>query len=185
MSKYITFGIDQAFGKTAIVANFENSKKLLYKVIETTPFEQHFDKVIRAVEIADGILDFILPICHENMMTHDAYICIEGLSHGSAGKMASANRDLAGLQFIIISTLMTKFEAHEIALCAPKQLKKHATDNGNATKNMMVDAVANKSKDLYDALVKMPQSHGRFDVADAFWLSDFSHAMLKKRDSEG
>lgn len=179
------FGIDQAFGKTAIVARVETDKQrqTLFKVISTVPSEHPLEKFYRATYICDQILEFIDEIKRLHI-NHDWCFSIEGLSHGSFGKAASANRDLAGLQFVVVCELINHFKDYETFITAPKALKKYAVDNGSATKDEMVESIKQRDFNFYeDKLIKIPKSRGRYDVADAFWLAEVAMDKFKEHSN--
>jgi hypothetical protein len=182
MTKIASIGIDQAFGKTAVVINISKGgfRDIRHKLISSVPLNSPYEKFFRAKYIAAEIMAYIETI-REEFKNEDLkwFVVIEGLSHGSAGKMASANRDLAGLQFIIMDRILEVISANNCLMVAPKQLKKFATDNGNATKDDMVLAIEKDYKKFYDLLMSLPKTTGRYDLADAFWLSEFAHETIK------
>ena len=171
MNKIMTFGIDQAFGKTAIVTSIEG-KVIDHQIITTEPSKDLFAIFLRGKEIVREIMNYILGYCNEYPLC-EVRVILEGLSFGSAGAAAAANRDLAGLQFLIMSELLEEFDIHEIAIIPPTTLKKFATTKGNAKKEEMVDAVKEKNPEFFEVLMRLPKTKGRYDVADAFWLSQY------------
>lgn len=178
MKTIASFGIDQAFGKTAIVANISKNgyRQFKQKLIKSIPLESPFEKFYRSNHISNEIVSFILEVKKEFPDENIVWkIALEGLSMGSVGKMASANRDLAGLQFIMMDRILNIFNENDCAIIPPKQLKKFATDDGNADKDKMVEAIKKDYIEFYDLLMSMPKTTGRYDLADAFWLSEFMH----------
>lgn len=181
------FGIDQAFGHTAIVAkidlaNEEGFYMTHQKVIHTEPDkESHLEKFHRARYIAEQLNQFMAEIFEEYKQQETVWcFAIEGLSHGSFGKAAAANRDLAGLQYVVINSL-NHFPEDKSYIVAPKALKKYATGIGNATKDQMLEMIEKYDEMFYEnVLMNTPKTKGRFDLADAFWLAEYAYEQCKK-----
>lgn len=186
MKKLAAIGIDQAFGKTAVVINIEidDYKIIEEKIITTVVYENPFEKIYRAETISIEIMDFIEEIekKYEKLDLTWAF-CIEGLSYGSAGSIGSANRDLAGLQFIVISKLLDRIDDQYGLILPPKSLKLFATNSGKAGKDDMVEALKEKYPEFYKSLMKVPKTKGRYDLADAFWLSEYIHQNIKIQET--
>ncbi|WGH49707.1 ribonuclease H-like domain protein [Alishewanella phage vB_AspM_Slicko01] len=173
MTKSIKIGIDQSFTKTGLVFNFNDCDRIDSMIITGKKSDEPYDIFKRAKLMADNILTNILNTCNEFPL-HEVKINIEGLSFGSAGAAAAANRDLAGLQFIIMTLLLEHFGEHSISIVAPTSLKKFASGKGNCDKDAMVEAIKQKSEAFYEKLLTIPKTKGRFDLADAFWLANYS-----------
>lgn len=170
----LQIGIDQSYTSTGIV--FHNGTKVIeHAVISTKKTESHLEKMIRAREISNTthhlIREHVMLRLQQNM--DDVKICIEGLSYGSSGKMAAANRDLAGLQFMMIDELLNSFDEEQIRIVAPTSLKKLATGKGNAKKELLYECLESHNKDFFDEISCIPKTRGRLDLVDAYWLSVF------------
>ena len=93
-------------------------------------------------------------------------ITIEGLPFNMR---SNVTRDLAGLQAVIICHCKLKFNITP-QIIPPKQLKKFATESGNAKKEDMVEALPEEYRNsIFDAGYK--KSTGLYDLADAYFLA--------------
>lgn len=87
---------------------------------------------------------------------------IEGISFGSTGSAALI--DLTGLNYMVRKMLIDNNVVFNII--SPTQNKKFATGNGNAEKDIMIDAWKRLDKNIKDITeIKID------DLADAFFLS--------------
>lgn len=168
----IVIGIDQSFTSTAVVAALPEGS-ILFEVYKTTKDDnEKFDRIFRARTIAEDVTDYISRIQSNNPMC-DIEINIEGLSMGSSGKMAAANRDLAGLYYIIMDRMVEAGFENIIDVVAPTSLKKFATGKGNAKKESLLEYLEPHNKLVYDKFMTIPKSKGRMDLVDAYWLSQW------------
>lgn len=152
-------GIDQSMSSTGIVI-FEDKSLIHHEILRTSKNDKNpLDLFIRVNEISGGIKN----ICIEYSVDS---VVIEGLGFGAVG---NATRNLAGLQFCIVTTLVGHLNIEPIII-APTSLKKQATGNGKASKDDMVEAVKGVDQAFYDVLVSTPKTKGRYDLADAFFL---------------
>lgn len=94
------------------------------------------------------------------------FVAIEGLAFS---KFGDATRDLAGLQFVIITTLRF-INNYEVIVISPNAVKKVATGAGNASKDMMVDALPNEIKAHFDTM-KLKKTTGLYDLTDAYFIA--------------
>lgn len=92
-------------------------------------------------------------------------IALEGLAFAKNG---NATRDLAGLQFAIITTLRFIDEYH-VVIVPPNTVKKTATGKGNASKDEMVDELPHGVRQEFDAL-GVKKTTGLQDLSDAYWI---------------
>lgn len=107
------------------------------------------------------------------------HVCMEGLGFGSTGDAA---RSLAGLQFLLIDGFKTaindeftvKFVDSFVDIATPTTVKKFATGSGKATKDEMFDALPKTVKDKF---LKIPKTKGRYDLTDAYWLSQYGFVL--------
>ena len=82
----------------------------------------------------------------------------------------NATRDLAGLQFCIVSKI--KFILNkDIAIIAPPTLKKSATTNGKASKEDMIAALPSDILNTFTVIKNWKKSRGLTDVTDAYFLA--------------
>lgn len=180
MAEYIVVGIDFSYTSTGIFVANTHSGMVSYKTICTQKDEERpCDQVSRAMEIAGECLRHINFFKeHRGFLVdmENVYVYIEGLAFGNS--IGNASRDLAGLQYTIISYLINDdFLPENIRTVAPTSLKKFATKNGKADKKMMFDAIPDKQlqQNIAD---KYKISKGRYDIADAFWLFAYGRTEL-------
>lgn len=147
-------GIDQSFTSTGIVIVDQNNVIVYHKIItsDTTTSIYH-----RARSIAQQIQQVLQQFNIE-------HVTLEALSFSSFG---NATRNLAGLQFVIINSLIDNNITFNTI--APTSLKKQAADNGKATKQQMVDALPLQQHQIITNNYK--KTKGRYDITDAFFLA--------------
>lgn len=149
-------GIDQSYTSTGVVI-FENSSYKKHYVI-TTQIDR--DDPLTYINRAKHIATEVVAIMHHDKVDR---VVIEGLGFGAKGDQT---RNLAGLQYLILSRLIDM--DIPVSIIAPTSLKKQATGKGNAGKDEMIEAVG---PELLPALMKIPKSKGRGDIADAYGLA--------------
>lgn len=151
----ITLGVDQSYTSTGYVANNSGTMEGfgLIKAQGDSPYT-------KAAYIADQIVIRIFAYKVERVI-------LEGLAYGMVG---NATRDLAGLLFVIVTTLERECPDVSIVIVPPTSNKKNATGNGKASKTDMVNALP---QDVLDSFVKAgyKKTTGQYDLADAYWLS--------------
>jgi Holliday junction resolvasome RuvABC endonuclease subunit len=152
----LILGIDQSFTNSGLVIN-DNGNITHAEVYST---DKNDDIFKRAWDISEHICDLA------NKHKADL-ISIEGLAFGNFG---NATRDLAGLQFLIVSKLKYLHD-FRVEIISPKELKKFATDKGNAKKQEMLEAVPQKTKDFFMVNLGLKKTKGLYDVVDAYFLS--------------
>ena len=152
----ITIGIDQSYTSTGIIA-IEDNKILKAKIITSPSGDLIFR---RAWDISEEIKSFVKEF--ENPI-----VSIEGLAFAMTG---NATRDLAGLQFCIVSKLMFQCNINPI-IVAPPTLKKFATGNGKASKDDMINMLPKVAFDYFKNNMKLNKSKGLTDITDAFYLA--------------
>lgn len=150
-------GIDQSFTSTGYTI-FNETKELqsfgLIKVDKTTK------------NIFDRALTISLDICKLIQENNITQINIEGLAFGMRG---DATRDLAGLQFSIITMVKYKFPLIPINLIPPNSVKKFATGSGKASKQEMIDALPDDiKKQITDKNFK--KTTGLADITDSYFI---------------
>lgn len=99
-------------------------------------------------------------------------VVIEGAAFGSKG---DAVDQLAGLRWLVRHKLYRL--GIPFAIVAPATLKAYTTGYGQATKPMMVSALAERhGLDLKPYKI----AHGKYDMADAYALAAMGYAVLKQ-----
>lgn len=84
----------------------------------------------------------------------------------------NATRDLAGLQFSII-TKINFILKRDITIVAPPTLKKSATGTGKASKEEMIDALPKDILEVFTKEKNWKKSRGLTDVTDAYFLARY------------
>jgi Holliday junction resolvasome RuvABC endonuclease subunit len=92
-------------------------------------------------------------------------VALEGLAFS---KMGNATRDLAGLQFSIITYLRYVCQ-YKTLIISPNTVKKTATGKGNAKKEEMYEALPQEVKNLFKDM-NLKKTTGRYDLTDSYWI---------------
>lgn len=163
----IFIGIDQSYTSTGccVLSNklYLPTQMIDFAVYKTAAADG--DMYHRAITVTNNIIE----LCRKYP---NSEIAIEGLSFGQRG---SATRDLAGLQYVIITSLRTQLGINNTVVIAPKSVKKLATGSGGSTKvkvtkNDMVDALPDYIKNDFTSK-GFKKSSGLYDLTDAFWIA--------------
>jgi len=92
-------------------------------------------------------------------------IALEGLAFS---KFGNATRDLAGLQYALVTTLRFAFKC-KVAIIPPNTVKKVATGKGNSKKPEMYEALPEGIKQHFKDM-GAKKTKGLFDLTDAYWI---------------
>ena len=174
-------GIDQSLKSTGLCLVDSSGKILSRKIIEIDKtdvkkeidkrFEVHKNETVKKVSMCEYVVKQITDFIR---VEEPDVIIIEGLAFGIKG---DATRTLGALQFMIISDIMSGFfhmspnRAEEsIEIVAPTSLKKFATGKGSGSKEDLFEALPDEVKDDFS---KFPKTRGRYDLTDAYWLSQW------------
>lgn len=149
-------GIDQSFTSTALVCS--SAKGIVAHSVISSNKED--DIYTRAAHIAREVMLFVGK--HK-----PSKVILEGLAFGSVG---DATRNLAGLQMLIVCEL--RANGYTVEIVPPTTLKKFGAGKGNATKVEMYDAIPTTSQSILSVYKK---TKGRYDIADAYWLSNYKN----------
>ena len=176
----ITIGIDQSINSTGICV-YDGVENIYYNVVskltkqqkkfiesptfdlsiikyeKSEPGESYITKEVAKTKNIYNISKII-----ENIIKYYSpqQIVLEGVSYSSNGSVV----DLAGLNYVI-RMLAMKYNA-EIIVIPPTTLKKSAISNGQATKDMMVDAWK-RIENIDNIQIKID------DLADAYFLAHY------------
>lgn len=150
-------GIDQSYTSSGIVVLDDNGK-MIHSEIFKTPKED--DVFVRAEAISDKIVATVKEFAVES-------VSIEGLAFGSVN--ANATRDLAGLQFLIVTKVRLGLEI-PVSIMAPTSLKKFATGSGKATKKEMIASLPSDVLETFKSS-GFKVTTGLADLADAYFLA--------------
>tara|TARA_Y100000593_G_scaffold93898_1_gene190484 strand:+ start:7732 stop:8220 length:489 start_codon:yes stop_codon:yes gene_type:complete len=153
----ITIGIDQSISSSGVVV-MDDGIMIHHELVRLPPVKGFREKVVKMQSIGD-----ILVSIARKFKAEEVYI--EELAYAATGDAA---KDLAGLFAIIIRTFLFELPNTSVYLVNPKWLKKIATDNGNAKKEMMFDALPT---DIQEIFLEYPKTKGRFDLTDAYHIA--------------
>lgn len=146
--------IDQSFTSSGICI-FEDGKMIHAERFVT---DKALDIYERAWKVADKVVDVAK---HFNV----SHVGIEGLAFS---KFGDATRDLAGLQFVIITRLRF-IENMNVVIVPPNTVKKVATGKGNAKKEELLECLPPDIREVFDKM-NLKKSTGLLDLTDAFWI---------------
>lgn len=154
-------GIDQSFTSTGIVVLDDYENLVHHDIIATEKYDDSLQIFQRMITISTQIIDII--------KNHDVkFVAIEGLSFMSRG---DATRNLAGLQGVLVSSIIQKYPSDSVTIVAPPTLKKYATGSGKAKKEDVFNSLPTDIKELFG---KIPVAKGRYDLSDAYWLASYA-----------
>lgn len=112
-----------------------------------------------------SIIDYYI----KNNCIETIYICMEGVSYQSAN--TSSIIDLAGLNYIIRADVCRYLNKKEIKynliISPPSEIKKFASGNGAAKKEIMIKLFETIHPNLY----LIPKID---DIADSYWMAEYS-----------
>lgn len=157
--------IDQSYTSSGLMV-FDGDEVLHAEVFNTSKDEDIFD---RAWNIATHIKTLVT-----NYSVN--HVAIEGLAFGMRG---SATRDLAGLQFTIVS-VVKQLTSTPVTIVSPKTIKLRATGSGKAKKIEMLDALPEKIKNYLVEDLGIKKTKGLYDCADSYWIGKSVLDILEK-----
>lgn len=109
----------------------------------------------------------------------NVYVCMEGISYQSA--QTKSIMDLAGLNYIIRYDLLRYFTSikesidrikeYKLVVATPGEIKKFASGNGSAKKEIMIKLFETSHPNLY----LIPKID---DIADSFWMSEYVKTLI-------
>lgn len=160
-------GIDQSFTSSGICVVNEQGSIVFHETINTTDADG--DIFDRALKIAQHIIALL-------MRFQPMRVGLEGLAFS---KFGNATRDLAGLQFVLVTSIREhrKRYSNDLVIVSPNLLKKFATKSGSADKDKMYEAVPEDVKTVFSGYKK---TKGRSDVVDAYWLAKYALDIYNK-----
>lgn len=156
---------------TAELKNLAVFSYVIYDKQNTTSgtnIENERNKAINFISIVENIKKIIATTDFRYGKMNKIYVCQEGISYGSRIRTKSIF-DLAGLNFMIRSMVieMSKgFKPVELIVGTPGEIKKFATGNGNANKDLILSCF----KMIYPDL-DLPKLD---DIADAYFMGMFA-----------
>lgn len=151
----IILGLDQSFTCSGIVILNDDGLVHCEKFVS--------DKTLNIYERTWQILSHLKEIAQKYQPD---FVAIEGLAFASVG---NATRDLAGLQFAIISNLCYN-DGFLFRVAPPTTVKKQATGKGRVDKMELVEALPPPVREAFDA-IGVKKTTGLRDLADAYWIA--------------
>ncbi len=133
-----------------------------------TNIENERNKALNFMFIVTAIKEIIGTTDYKYGRMNKIYICQEGISYGSRTRTKSIF-DLAGLNFMIRSMVIEMgkgFKHVKLIVGTPGEIKKFATGNGNANKELILSCF----KAIYPNL-DLPKLD---DIADAYFMGMFA-----------
>lgn len=97
---------------------------------------------------------------------HVRFISVEGLAYAKAG---DATRDLAGLQFVMVTYLRQLCNYH-VEIVYPTTAKKYATGKGNSKKEQLLEHLPEDVSTWFKDKLNAKKSTGLYDLTDAYWI---------------
>lgn len=174
----IFIGLDQSYTSTGYCV-LSNKLYLPVPIIDFGIYKTAAtdgDMYERAIIVTNKIVE----LCKQYP---NATVAIEGLSFGQRG---DATRDLAGLQYVIITSLRTQLGINNTILVAPKSVKKFATGSGGSAKNKVtkIDMVNALPTFISETFIEQgfKKSTGLFDLTDAYWIAKFVYKPLEETE---
>jgi len=160
-------GIDQSYNSSGIV--IFNDDDMIH--MECFKSNKELNRFGQAYEIAIHIAELVKTF-------EPDIIAIEGLAFGMRGNVT---RDLGGLQFVIVSHLQEVMH-REIQIIAPLTVKKFATGNGKAKKELMIESIPDYNLKKLKKL-GFKKTTGLADLADAYWIAEAAKKNYIKEDN--
>lgn len=159
--------VDQSFTSCGLIV-FDDSKMIeLYRFVSN----KQLDNFDRAWEVASAV--------RSTALKHSVlYVALEGLAFGGVG---DATRNLAGLQYTIVTTLRN-IDYIDTLIIPPTNVKKMATGKGNAKKEDLHAALPQEVKDIF-AANNWKKTTGLFDMTDAYWIGQATMAILEAKQN--
>lgn len=155
----ITLGIDQSFKKCGVVVLNDD------KCVDFCIFTKNEEEDVFGQAASMGFQIGSKVVHHKPQA-----VILEGLSFGNKGNVT---RDLAGLQFVIITYLRYHLVYEPpITIVPPPTLKKFATGNGRAEKQDMINKLPPDIREQFTQ-ANFKKTTGLADLADAYWLAKY------------
>lgn len=150
-----TLGVDQSYTSTGWCLN-HNDQMTHFGIIKSKGNSTYE----RAADVANTLVALV------KQHKVDLVNC-ENLAFGMRG---DATRDLAGLLYVIVTSLQRECPTVKIGLIAPTSNKKRATGKGTASKRDMIDALPEAVLTQFKEK-NFKVTTGLADLADSYWLS--------------
>ena len=140
--------------------------------------EAELFKTHNLINISKTIISIISYYIQNSKPIENIYICMEGISYQSGN--TSSIIDLAGLNYIIrtdiIRFLTKKNINYNLIIAPPSEIKKFASGNGAAKKDIMIKLFETTHPNLY----LIPKID---DIADSYWMKEYAKSICNHRYS--
>ena len=125
------------------------------------------NKAINFMQIVEKVRQIIFQIDYRYCRMNRIYICQEGISYGSSTRTKSIF-DLSGLNFMFREMAINSSKGRSVHLivATPGEIKKFATGNGNANKDLLMTCFKAVYPDF--DIPKMD------DIADAYFMAKYA-----------
>lgn len=125
------------------------------------------NKAINFMQIVEKVRSIIFQTDYRYYRMNRIYICQEGISYGSSTRTKSIF-DLSGLNFMFREMVINSSKGRSVYLivATPGEIKKFATGNGNANKELLLECFKAVYPDL--DIPKMD------DIADAYFMAKYA-----------
>lgn len=155
----VYIGIDQSFTGCGVVVLNAQGEMIGFSLTKTKKGE-YPDMFERAHVITKNVLNVV-------EQYPDSFVALEGLAFGSVG---NATRDLAGLQFTMVTSLRYQLNKSE-TIFTPTTVKSKAT--GKSRKITKADMIAATPVEILKQFTDSgyKKTTGLADLADAYWIA--------------
>ena len=126
------------------------------------------NKAINFMQIVEKVRSIIFQTDYRYYRMNKIYICQEGISYGSSTRTKSIF-DLSGLNFMFREMVINSskgFKPVTLIVATPGEIKKFATGNGNANKELLLECFKATYPDF--DIPKMD------DIADAYFMAKYA-----------
>lgn len=126
------------------------------------------NKAINFMQIVEKVRSIIFQTDYRYHRMNNIYICQEGISYGSSTRTKSIF-DLSGLNFMFREMVINSskgFKPVTLIVATPGEIKKFATGNGNANKELLLECFKATYPDF--DIPKMD------DIADAYFMAKYA-----------
>lgn len=156
--------IDQSYTSSGIVI-LEDGEMTHFELFTTDPSKDIFSRAWDAAIHIKSMAELHKP----------DYVCMEGLAFS---KFGNATRDLAGLQFVIVTT-MRFLEKYNVLVIPPNTVKKVATGSGKAKKEQLLESLPPTVREQFVAR-GAKKTKGLYDLSDAYWIGKAGLVEIQK-----
>ena len=138
-------------------------------------YERELAKAHNLSNIADTIYNVISEAIRQLKLkgkVESITVCMEGISYGSIH--SAAVMDLAGLNYLIRDRMHHHTVVGTLIVAPPAEIKKYATGQGNASKDLMVTTFKGSFPDF-----DLPKID---DISDSFFMSKYAQYMFENHN---